>query len=226
MAFKLKRTEKLFQALQAAHAEYLNTSDGNEKLVPDAFTRFIIWNIPAIKTCPFRTALCEKYCYAVKAENLYPDCLPSRERNFEISRRADFVDNMTYTILKIRRGSRKKNVVVRIHESGDFYNKEYAGKWLAIMENCKGENIKFIAYTKSFPYFDGVKLPKNFSLRASIWADTKEEHRETIRRNDWNIYTAVEKFETGDAFTRCRCKDCASCAKCWSNYKDIRCEIH
>ena len=226
MSLKLKRTEKLLKALEDAHAEFLSVSDRNKKLIPDAFTRFIIWNIPAVKTCPFRTALCEKFCYAVKAETAYPDCLPSRERNFAISRRNDFVENMTYTILKIRKGTRKKWVIVRIHESGDFYNKEYAEKWIAIMNNCKGENIKFIAYTKSFPYFDGVKLPENFSLRASIWDDTKPEFLETIARNGWNIYTAVKEFKPGDTFTRCRCNDCAGCGKCWENYKDIRCEIH
>ena len=121
----------------------------------------------------------------------------------------------------------RKNVrFVRIHESGDFYNREYAEKWLAIMENCKGESIKFIAYTKSVKYFDGVKLPRNFFLRASVWNDTTPENLEIIERNAWPIYTAVEKFEKGDTFTRCRCADCATCAKCWQAFRDIRCEIH
>ena len=77
--------------------------------------------------------------------------------------------------------------------------------WLQIMENCKADKrIKFIAYTKSFKFFDGVKLPKNFSLRASIWDDTTAESLEIISRNNWNIYTAVDKFEKGDKFTRSR----------------------
>ena len=223
---KLKRNNSLFNELKAQGVTACNVSNGNKKLVSNAVTRFIVWNLPAVTTCPFRTPSCEKYCYARKAERLYPDCLPSRTRNFDESRRADFVARMTYTILKVRKASRAATVVVRIHESGDFYNAEYARKWLEIMNNCKGESIKFIAYTKSFAYFDGVELPKNFSLRASVWADTTPAALETIARNGWNIYTAVEKFETGDAFTRCRCSDCATCGKCWKNYRDIRCEIH
>lgn len=207
--------------------EMLNTSDGNKKLVSNKETRFIIWNLPAVITCPNRTQLCEKFCYAKKAEAVYPDCLPCRKRNFEVSRLSSFVNNMTYTILKIAAGTRKKNIVVRIHESGDFYNNVYASAWLQIMNNCRGDKrIKFIAYTKSFKYFDGVKLPKNFSLRASVWSDTKQADLETISRNEWNIYTAVNEFKKGDTFTRCRCEDCATCKKCWQNYKDIRCEIH
>lgn len=215
--------------LAANHGTYykLNVSRSNKKLQPNEKTAFIIWNLPSVITCPYRTKLCEASCYAIKAELAYPDCLPSRQRNFAESRKADFVYNMTATILDIAKGTSKKEIIVRIHESGDFYNKDYAFAWLEIMNNCKvDKRIKFIAYTKSFPYFDGLKLPKNFRFRASVWADTKPEFLEMIERNNWNIYTAVEKFQKGDSFTRCRCSDCATCGKCWKNYKDIRCEIH
>lgn len=205
----------------------LNVSRQNKKLVPNKETAFIIWNLPAVITCPYRTKECEKFCYAKKAEKAYPTVLPSRERNFAESKKAEFAANMTETILQIARGTKKKNIIVRIHESGDFYSQSYVNAWLEIMDNCKADKrIKFIAYTKSFKYFDGVKLPKNFSLRASIWNDTKPEQLEIVKRNNWNIYTAVESFKVGDSFTRCRCKDCATCGKCWKNYKDIRCEIH
>lgn len=207
--------------------DLLTVSRENKKLKPNKKTAFIIWNLPAKMTCPYATEMCKAACYAVKAETAYPDCLPSRMRHFKESQQADFVDRMTATILSIAKGTKKEEIIVRIHESGDFYNKTYAEKWLAVMDNCKfDKRIKFVAYTKSFSYFDGVKLPKNFSLRASVWEDTKQADLETISRNNWNIYTAVDKFQKGDKFTRCRCSDCATCGKCWKNYKDIRCEIH
>lgn len=208
-------------------ADRYAVSRENKKLVPTDTTAFIIWNLPAKITCPYATEHCKAACYAVKSEVAYPDCLPARMRNFMDSKKADFVERMTFTILSIAKGTKKKQIIVRIHESGDFYNKAYVIAWLQIMENCKADKrIKFIAYTKSFKFFDGIKLPKNFSLRASIWDDTTKESLEIISRNNWNIYTAVEKFEKGDKFTRCRCADCATCGKCWKNYKDIRCEIH
>ena len=203
-------------------------SDSNKKLVPSKKTNFLIWNLPAVKTCPFRTRLCEKFCYARKAEKVYPDALPARNDNLEASKSDDFVAVMTETILNKAKRQRKPRLIVRIHESGDFYNKEYAEKWLKIAENCTiCDKITFIAYTKSFVYFDGVKLPKNFSLRASIWADTPIEHINMIMKNGWPIYTAVEKFTPADSFHQCRCEDCATCGKCWDrSVPDIRCEIH
>ena len=199
----------------------------NKKLKPNEDTAFIIFNLPSRKTCPFRTGLCEESCYAVKAETAYPTVIPYRTRMLEISKQPDFVDRMTYSILLIAKGTNKKHIVVRVHESGDFYCQKYANDWIQIMLNCAHDKrIVFMAYTKSFPYFDGKKLPSNFRLRASIWADTSEEQKAIVVRNNWVIYTAVESFQTGDKFTRCRCADCATCAKCWHKYKDIRCEIH
>lgn len=205
----------------------LNVSRENKKLVPNAETAFIIWNLPARITCPYATEHCKAACYAVKAEKAYPACLPSRQRNFDAARRPDFADNMAETILHIAHGTKKPRIVVRIHESGDFFNQAYVDAWLNVMERCKADKrIQFIAYTKSFKFFDGKKLPRNFSLRASIWDDTTPAQLEYVARNGWNIYTAVDEFRPGDKFTRCRCADCATCRKCWQGYKDIRCEIH
>lgn len=207
--------------------ESLNMSNGNKKLVETEKTMFLVWNLPAVRTCPNATEHCKGLCYALKAEKAYPNCFPARKRNLLESMRSDFVKRAIFTILKrLANNKNHKKLVVRIHESGDFYSFAYANAWLQIADYFKGENIVFIAYTKSFKFFDGVKLPQNFKLRASIWDDTKPEDLETIKRNGWNTYSAVDSFEKGDTFTRCRCSDCATCGKCWKNYKDIRCEIH
>lgn len=207
--------------------EELNMSHGNSKLVENEKTMFLVWNIPAVKTCPNATEHCKGLCYALKAERLYPNCFPTRKRNLLESMKSDFVKRAIFTILKrLANDKKRRKLIVRIHESGDFYSMAYAQAWLTVADYFKSENVTFIAYTKSFRFFDGVTLPKNFMLRASIWDDTKPEDIETIKRNGWNIYSAVDSFEKGDTFTRCRCSDCATCGKCWKNFKDIRCEIH
>lgn len=227
MALKTEKANKLYSELSAVGYTACNVSKGNKKLVPNKDTAFIIWNLPAVKTCPFATESCKKACYARKAEKAYPQVLPARKKNLAESMQDDFANRMLYTILKARKNTNKKQLIVRIHESGDFYNKAYAGKWLRIASACIGEDITFIAYTKSFPYFDGIALPANFSLRASIWNDTSKKALDTIARNAWNIYTAVEQFTDADTFEQCRCSDCATCGKCWNiSIKDIRCEIH
>lgn len=224
---KLKEHETLLASLIAIGYRPFKLSDGNKKLVPNATTAYAIWNLPAIQTCPYRTRDCEKFCYARKAEQAYPTCLPSRQRNLEASLRDDFVFRMTLTLLERRKRCRKARLIVRVHESGDFYSADYVGKWLRIMENCKGEDIVFIAYTKSFPFFDGVELPENFSLRASLDASSRNDMRDIVDRNDWNRYEVVPKFDKSYKGAKCRCEDCATCNMCISlNIKKIQCEIH
>ena len=206
----------------------LNCSHGNTKLVSTEETAFLIWNLPAVKTCPNRTPHCEELCYARKAEELYKDCLPSRIRNFKDSRDPAFITRMILTIMIRYQYMRSEKLVVRIHESGDFYNQRYTSAWLEIAAFfANNPDIKFIAYTKSFAYFDGVQLPANFSLRASVWDDTKKEDLLTIWRNGWNIYAATKEIEKVPEHARCRCEDCATCGHCWaSRIKTIVCEIH
>lgn len=232
----IKELLKKFKSCKARENSdlYINLSDGNKKLTPDEKISFLIWNIPAVITCPFATELCKKFCYAKKSEIAYPDVLPARTRNFEISKSNDFVLRMIYTIcVEIDRPKNKhKKIVFRIHESGDFYNQEYVNKWLQIINYFKNDNrIVFVAYTKSVKYFDGVEIPKNFKLLASVWDDTKPENIEIIRRNHYKIYTAfcADDMKTAlqSGFTKCRCEDCATCGKCWGrSQKNIACEIH
>ena len=205
-------------------------SDDNKKLIPTKEVNFFIWSLPAIYTCPFRTPMCEKECYAVKAE-CYPEVNPARWDNFAMSKLPTFVRDMTELIADRVKRMRKPELIVRIHESGDFYSRRYAMDWLQIVRNIEamdfnGKKVTFIAYTKSFIYFDGVKLPESFKLRASVWADTAPEQKEIIERNGWPVYTAVKKFTDHDTFHQCRCQDCATCGKCWSNEPLICCEIH
>lgn len=213
---------------------YIRLSNGNKKLKSNDQVSFLIWNLPAKITCPFATKECLRFCYAGKAETAYPTCLPSRMSHFEMSKQENFVSRMIYTIETelMRPSNKEKKIVFRIHESGDFYNKAYVEKWLNIMryfENNK--KIVFVAYTKSVKFFEGVELPQNFRLLASVWNDTKPENMEIIKRNNYRIYTAFNKDDMKqarkDGYSVCRCEDCATCGKCWNNrVQNIACEIH
>ncbi len=219
----------------------INTN-GNKKLRNTDALRFMIWNLPAVKTCPFRTPHCEQSCYARKAERVYPQVLPSREKNFAESLSDDFVENMIYTIKSelTRKKYNGKQVVFRIHESGDFYNLEYTRKWVEIARHFENrENLVFLAYTKSLSYVviagynDPETFPKNFIVRSSLWDDTTERNRELTEDCQFPIYTALSRSdmdterENGHKFTECRCDDCARCGHCWNaEHREIIVEIH
>ena len=213
--------------------------DGNLKLKNNNETRFMIWNIPAVVTCPYRTAMCEKYCYARKAERMYPTCSEARERNFAITRMYNFAERMIYTI-ETELTSKKfagKKVVFRIHESGDFYNRAYTNAWIQIARHFEGnENIVFLAYTKSIQWFIEIGLemvPSNMVVRSSIWADTKEYFKACTEKFNFPVYTALSAKDmdiaekNGLKFEKCRCEDCATCGKCWDKtIKTIITYIH
>lgn len=215
---------------------FITLSESNKKLVPNKETRFLIWNLPSKITCPYATEHCKKFCYAVKAETAYPNCKPSRMRHLEISKADDFVDRMIYTIeAYLTKPSYKtaKKVVVRIHESGDFYNLEYMAKWYKIAKHFKSDKrVVFMAYTKSVIFVAtlaliGDKKPNNMIIRFSIWDDTEPQQIEMAEAYNLPTYSAVEKF-TADikSQNRCLCRDCAKCGKCWNKTKHIVCEIH
>lgn len=209
---------------------------GNKKYRSDKNTKYYIWSLPAVITCPNRTELCEIYCYARKAERQYPAVLPSRQNNLKLSMQSDFAEQMiAYFEKKLFRVNKhgkkvenwwiakRKRVVVRIHESGDFYNQTYADAWIKVAEHFADyKKLVFVTYSKSFRFFDGKKLPRNFVFRASIWKDTSDSDLEIIRRNEWPIYTAydaktlLEKVKNHEC-VECTCINCTTCQKCFNN---------
>lgn len=222
--------------------EKLNVNvNGNKKLQNNEKVRFIIWNLPSVKTCPFATELCKKSCYARKAERVYPSVLPSREKNFMDSLQPDFVERMIFTIEK-ELNSKKcagKKVVFRIHESGDFYNLEYTKKWIEITKHFEhNNNIVFLAYTKSLVYlicagYNTRHFPHNFVVRSSLWDDTSRANLDYTELYNFPIYTALTAADmekaavAGRIFEKCDCVNCGTCEKCWNNeYKEIICKIH
>lgn len=116
----------------------LTLSKGNAKLADTIG----IFNLPAVKTCP-NCSKCAKSCYALKAERLYPSVKACREANLEATKLPTFVGDMVQLITKA------KVMVVRIHESGDYYSQTYADSWSAIAALLP--HVRFYCYTKS-PY--------------------------------------------------------------------------
>jgi len=205
--------------------------NGNKKLVNTETVRFLIWNLPAVVTCPYATEHCKKACYALKAEKMYKTCRAARQTNFELSLKDDFVVRMIETISYYRNSKAYagKKMIVRIHESGDFYNQAYADKWISIIKNFENDDtIVFYAYTKSIPFFRkyDIKSFKNFSFISSIWDDTPIELVKETNEKHYRVYTAVESFDNWSG-NRCRCADCAKCQQCINNNVNaIACLIH
>lgn len=207
----------------------ITISNGNLKLQPNSNVKYIVFNLLAVVTCPFRTAHCEGACYALKAERNYLDCRPCRERNLDATKTAGFVPNMIELIEETTRRPSYKNgkkIVIRIHESGDFYSQAYFNKWLKIAEHFQdNKKLVFVAYTKSVNFVHDI--PFNMVIRYSVWDDTEPDQIAKANSLGLPIYTAVNKFQDEPQREKCDCINCSTCFKCFNNKFDIlKCEIH
>jgi len=170
-------------------------SKGNKKISKQVQ----IFNIPAVKTC-LNCKLCAGTCYARKSEKLYPNVLPFRNRNLKLTRSPNFVNAMIKEI--------KPNGIVRIHESGDFYNQSYINKWYEIARNRP--DVRFYAYTKVLGLLDFSKLTSlpNVNILNSILPD-----------NTINFGTLEGMSKKSNEFNIPICKDGQIGIKCMDTCK-------
>lgn len=113
------------------------------------------FGIPAQDTCLW-AGDCKKYCYASKGAYIWSNVKPAFERRLKATKQDNFTQVMIAEI------TRRKADVIRIHDSGDFYSREYLHKWFKVMESMP--SVKFYAYSKSLPLFINERLPTNFTL--------------------------------------------------------------
>ena len=81
---------------------------------------------------------------------------------------------------------------VRIHDSGDFFSRQYYSDWLAVAESAP--DVLFYAYTEEVEMTKGMKRPKNFTLIYSMGG--KQDHlvdKDNDRHAD--VFPTLEALE-------------------------------
>jgi hypothetical protein len=134
----------------------------NSKLKKTSLTnnaRVYNFGIPAESTCLWAKD-CIKYCYAKKGAYAWSNVKPAFERRLAVTKTSAFPELMINEIIK------KKATHIRIHDSGDFYSREYLHKWFKVMESLP--HVQFYAYSKSLPLLANERLPSNFTLIKSL----------------------------------------------------------
>ena len=130
---------------------------------------------------------CVKYCYAQKGNyKRFPKIGQLMEQRYELSKQSIFVGLMNIEIKK------KKAEAIRIHDSGDFYSREYLQKWITIANN--NPNVNFYAYTKSLPYFKDVELPENMDVIFSV-GGYKDNDINFSKDRHAQIFDNIEELE-------------------------------
>lgn len=143
----------------------------NAKISNSNNDQYTVYNfgIPAfmskagLKTCPM-AGTCAKGCYATQGAYAWTNVQAAYEWRLKQTFRSDFEIEMDKAIkVKLKTAQRQgKTLVIRIHDSGDFYGLDYIQKWFNIMK--RNPTVKFYAYTKMIPLFKRLELPVNFTL--------------------------------------------------------------
>ena len=138
---------------------------GNGKL-GEAIHHF---DLPAVETCPGRSALCSGICYAKRGHFMTKTIRRRLAWSLEQSSLPDFA---TRLVDEIRR---KGVLVLRLHVSGDFYSAEYANIWMKVMRSCP--QVRFYFYTRSWRVADIVPAIEGMAGLANcrVWYSIDEE---------------------------------------------------
>ena len=225
---KMTKTNPLFSSALIPHGNgKLLDFDNNETGEKIRYAQF---NTRAILDCPFRSKGCEIVCYATKGNHQFPSVKDSRSRSYEESKKEDFPLRIAYTIRYHLTTKRYKGtiMVIRIHESGDFYSLQYLRKWIQIWKDLEDENVRFVFYTKSFPFFLMLTEEEKESIRRMMKAgklsmnlsiDDTTNKRQKMAYLDMlkefplaNTYRVTEKVSEKD--DKCDCENCAKCGAC------------
>ncbi len=178
-----------------------------------------------------RCSICSQYCYCEKSK-FYKNNMSSRF-NVLLSYLKDSDKFFTRINTQIIHDDID---LIRIHTEGDFFNREYVLSWFDVMN--KNPEVKFYAYTKQFELFEGLELPKNFTLQLSFDSQaTYEIPANLLSKPNVNIYLTYDTLENADLFIynnkleymgikECLGK-CKKCRNCYTNSNYIHlCKIH
>jgi hypothetical protein len=121
------------------------------------------FSLPAQVTCPF-AGECKNFCYAKKGNYCFKTVKAKHEANRIASLGLDFIDTINQELVTLRKQAAKKGLtlVIRLHDTGDFYNVDYIKKWAQIIE--QNPDVEFYAYTKSWCMVEKLIKAANWTM--------------------------------------------------------------
>lgn len=123
-------------------------------------------SMPAGITCPM-AGECGRICYAKYGRMILPDQIASYRENLTMYEQGVFFDQLEAELTRQERLAAKmgQTVLIRIHDTGDFFSREYLEDWLTFMR--AHPHVWFYAYTKSVSFVKDAAIsgliPENFT---------------------------------------------------------------
>ena len=150
--------------------------------------KVVNFGLPAYKSitgrviCPMADG-CIKFCYARKGAYIWGNVKPAFEKRYELSKTDDFVSAIHAEIQS------KKPKFVRVHDSGDYYSREYLAKWFQIAK--QNPQVNFYSYTNMIDMVKKADIPSNYDF---IFSNSGKQ----VDLIDKSIDRHTEIFKTAD----------------------------
>lgn len=208
----------------------LRDYDDTEKGISYRYAQF---STRALLDCPYKSIGCAIVCYATKGQHNAPSVKDNRERAKKATLKESFADDMIYTLETEFKSLRYmgNHMILRLHESGDFYSLEYLKKWIKVIEYFMSRNDFTICfYTKSFTFFNALEecekeilrkaMERNIVAMSASLDDTTNANQLKeyflLKKNFplCNTYACTEDINTIQHDNVCDCADCAKCGHC------------
>tara|TARA_R110002153_G_scaffold246678_3_gene402572 strand:- start:4862 stop:5467 length:606 start_codon:yes stop_codon:yes gene_type:complete len=151
--------------------------------------RVFNFGIPAYKsssgkiTCPMADE-CISFCYAKKGAYTWSNVKPAFEKRYELSKTDKFIKKLNAEIVL------KEPEYIRVHDSGDYYSKNYLNKWIEIANN--NPDVKFYSYTNCVEMLKCANLPINYDVIFSNSGKQKHLVNKTKDRHSFIFKTKKE----------------------------------
>ena len=123
-------------------------------------------SMPAGITCPMAGA-CAKVCYAKYGRMAMPRQMAGYRENLDMYNAGTFFPQLEQELTRQERLAAKmgQTIMVRVHDTGDFFSREYLEDWLTFMR--AHPTVWFYAYTKSVSFVKDAEIseliPENFT---------------------------------------------------------------
>lgn len=187
------------------HLKDVINQKGNVKLPKTT----AIFNMTSATSCPsLKLGLCKAKkqgakCYALKAEEIYPNVLPYRNRQNKYWIKVD-AETFINEFLEINNNKRKPFTKLRFNESGDFISQKCLNKAEKIAKVLKGHGIKVYCYTS--------RSDLDFRRVKDLIISGSNFQRKGIS-NIFKIIKKDEKIPIGFSLCGMSCKKCDRCSE-------------
>lgn len=159
------------------------------------------FGIPAFRsqngtaTCP-NAKQCVSGCYARSGAYTWSNVSQAYEARLDLSYTRGFEQVMVYHIDALLKRHKTGLILIRVHDSGDFYSQTYQTAWYDIARVYQNEpRVQFYAYTKMVSQSEALSCfkPSNFRLIYS-YGGKEDSHIDTDKHYHSRVFASLDEL--------------------------------